>query len=252
LNVLKSLIKPMLPKTLLSAYRDHVVGRMQQRARAMSTREVFTDIYANNRWGGVPGEYCSGSGSSSSEIVTPYVACMRQQLAGLEPAQRRVIDLGCGDFAVGRELAGECVEYVGVDIVHGLIERNQAQFGSQRISFRCLDIIEDTLPPGRVCFLRQILQHLSNDQIRRILPKLRQFPWVFITEHQPSAGFLKSPNVDKPHGGDIRVLKQSGVYLQHPPFNVPAGNLQLVLEVAGGGAPDGVDPGVIRTFLLRH
>lgn len=249
---LKSWLEPIVPKVLLTAYRDYLSARMQQRTRAMTTREVFTDIYANNRWGGAPGTYCSGSGSSQAGIVTPYVECMRRELGRLKPDERWVVDLGCGDFVVGRELAGACARYVGVDIVSALIDRNQALFGSERISFRCLDIIAEALPQGQVCFLRQVLQHLSNEQIQKILPKLRQFPLVFVTEHQPSAGCLKTPNVDKPHGGDIRVTKQSGVYLEHAPFNVPADTLQLILEVPGAGAGAAADPGVIRTFLLRH
>jgi len=35
------------------------------------------------------------------------------------------------------------------------------------------DLAADLLPADRVTCLRQVLQHLSNDQIARIIPKLR-------------------------------------------------------------------------------
>jgi Methyltransferase domain len=248
---LNSLLRPIVPGRLLSAYRNYNRARAHRRAQAMTAREVFTDIYQNNRWGGEPGTFCSGSGSVSTAIVTPYVACIKRYLASLGANHLTVVDLGCGDFSVGRQLADDCDRYVGVDIVESLVRHNEATFGTDRVSFQCLDIIEDNLPPGDICFVRQVMQHLSNEQILRILPKLDRYRWTFITEHQPSAHCLERPNLDKPHGGDIRVHQHSGVYLEQPPFSVPDERLQLVLEVPGHAAPAEQDPGVIRTFLLH-
>ncbi len=249
---LRSLIKPLVPKRLFSAYRSYHISRAHRRARSLTPAEVFTDIYANNRWGGEQGTFCSGTGSSTSAIVQPYVDCISAQLATLGARTLTAVDLGCGDFSVGRQLAPQCAGYIGVDIVPALIEFNHQQFGTDRISFRCLNVIEDSLPGGDICFVRQVLQHLSNDQIRAILPKLARYRWTFITEHQPSAPRLKQTNLDKPHGGDIRVQQGSGVFLDRPPFDIPARRLQQILEVPGGpGAPQAdTDPGVIRTFLL--
>jgi len=32
-------------------------------------------------------------------------------------ASMTVVDLGCGDFSVGREIAAQCGSYIGIDIV---------------------------------------------------------------------------------------------------------------------------------------
>jgi hypothetical protein len=249
---LKSLLKPIVPAPLLLAYRQYGAERMNRRFGRMSAREVFTDIYEKNRWGGAPGTYCSGSGSATSAIVNPYVACVRRHLMQLGAHSLRAVDLGCGDFSVGRRLADDCASYIGVDIVESLIAHNEAAFGTDRITFQCLDIIADPLPAADICFLRQVLQHLSNDQIRIILPKLEQYSWVFVTEHQPSPGCLRVPNVDKTHGSDIRIRQSSGVFLEHPPFNLPPEKLRLILEVGAVPSNDGSDPGLIRTFLLLN
>jgi hypothetical protein len=248
---LKSLLKPIVPKSLLSAYRDYNLERMRRRSQKMTPREVFTDIYNNNRWGGTPGTFCSGSGSTTAGIVAPYVACIRRQLSALGAHSLSVVDLGCGDFSVGRQFADECSHYLGIDIVEGLIRHNNETFGTDRISFRCLNIIEDPLPGADICFVRQVLQHLSNEQIRGILPKLARYKWVFITEHHPSPAHLSQRNLNKPHGSDIRLRHSSGVFLDHPPFNIPPDRLELLLEVRGHAYPDEPDPGVIRTYLLR-
>ncbi len=110
---LKSLLQPIVPKSLLTAYRDYNLARMRRRSQKMTAREVFTDIYNNNHWGGTPGTFCSGSGSTTVAIVAPYVACIRRQLSALGAHSLSVVDLGCGDFSVGRQFADDCNSYPG-------------------------------------------------------------------------------------------------------------------------------------------
>jgi hypothetical protein len=107
------------------------------------------------------------------------------------------------------------------------------------------------LPDGDACFLRQVLQHLSNREICAILPKLNKYRWVYITEHYPTDNDGIKPNKDKVHVGDIRLLENSGVYLSKPPFNLPGQTLLKVLEIPSDGLGEGNDPGVIRTFRYK-
>jgi len=247
---LRSVIRQMLPRPLLTAYREYRLSELTRREETMSAEEVFTDIYSNNRWGGSPGSFCSGSGSHEVSIVSPYVARVRQELDRLGAASKSVVDLGCGDFSIGRQLAPVCGQYIGVDIVRPLIEYNLNTYGAPHVTFRHADMITDELPDGDICMVRQVLQHLSNTEILAVLPKLFKYQWCIITEHHPSTGRLTRPNTDKPHGGDIRVSRGSGVYLELPPFNVPTNQYRLLLEAPGAGLEGDMDPGVIRTFVL--
>ena len=94
-------------------------------------------------------------------------------------------------------------------------------------------MIEDPLPDGDVCFVRQVLQHLSNDQILKILPKLAAYKYVFVTEHIPTRTKSYTPNVDNPHGPDVRLYWNSGVFLEQPPFSVPVSKMREILSVRG-------------------
>jgi hypothetical protein len=250
LGHLKSAVRELLPSSVLAAYRRYKAALLDRRERRMSTEEVFTRIYVHNRWAG-PGLFFSGSGSHEGAIVAPYVAAVTGELQRLRAETLTAVDLGCGDFSIGRQLAAACRRYVGVDIVRPLIEHNRATFGSERIAFHHANIIEDEIPAGDICFVRQVLQHLSNAQIRAVLPKLARYRWCFITEHHPSPGRLRRANLDKPQGADIRVYRGSGVFLELPPFNVPKERYRLLLEVPGQ-MPQNIDPGVIRTFVLEH
>ncbi|MGZ5486383.1 MAG: methyltransferase [Nitrososphaeraceae archaeon] len=210
----------------------------------ITTEEVFSKIYNMNIWGGEKGQFHSGEGSANEQITSPYISMIsdmasKEGFLGLE-----FVDLGCGDFRIGRKLLPMCSHYVGIDIVKPLIERNNKEFSNEKTSFLHLNIIEDSLPEADVCFVRQVFQHLSNQQICSVLPKLSQYKWVFITEHYPSSNNIR-PNLDKTHGARIRAHKNSGVYLTEPPFNIPHEQIKQVLEV-----PD-IYHGVIRTFLFK-
>ncbi len=219
--------------------------------RQRSVAEVFGEKYQGNQWGGTDGEFFSGSGSTTEVIVEPYLDMIRQRAASEGFLGKVFVDLGCGDFRVGDELLPLCSRCIGVDVVEPLIRRNQAAYPVPNVQFVCLDIIADELPDGDVCFVRQVLQHLSNAEIGAILGKLKKYRWVFITEHYPCEDGNTRPNVDKVHGGYIRAFVNSGVYLSEPPFRLPTEALELVLEVPGTELEEGGSPGTIRTFLYK-
>ena len=139
-----------------------------------------------------------------------------------------VVDLGCGDFEIGRRNALHVLRHIGIDVVPTLIESHCRKFSSASVQFVCLDVIEEPLPKGELCLIRQVFQHLSNNEISRILEKLGKFRYLLITEHQlPLDGC--TPNKDKPHGPDTRILDDSAVVLSAPPFSLS--NITSVLSI---------------------
>jgi SAM-dependent methyltransferase len=217
-----------------------------------STEKIFTDIYSKNKWGGDDGSYYSGSGSYDSSIVNPYVNLIKQKALDDGFFGTRFVDLGCGDFQVGKQFQKIYSKYIGVDVVEPLIKFNQQKYkDDSNIDFVCLDIVKDNLPDGDVCFVRQVLQHLSNKQILNVLPKLKKYKWVFITEHLPENATIITPNLDKVCGPDIRLEKNSGVYLTEPPFYVPTEKINKVLEVSLNKNNSYQDQGRIVTFLYK-
>ena len=221
-----------------------------QRNRNKTTEEVFTDIYETGKWGNSEEGFCSGLGSVDQQTVSPYVSMIFQMAAREGFEGLSFVDLGCGDFCVGQQLLTLCSRYTGVDIVKPLIDRNQVKYGDETTHFVHLNMVDDPLPTGDVCFVRQVLQHLSNQQIVTVLSKLKLYKWVFITEHYPTHNSSIKPNKDKVHGGDIRVCYNSGVYLTEPPFELPKSTLTEILE-APGTVGERSDRGVIRTFLYK-
>ena len=137
-----------------------------------------------------------------------------------------------GDFTIGRKIADLGIDYTGVDVVPALIEHHTQHHAGPNVRFAHLDIASDPLPKADLCLIRQVLQHLSNDQIRRILPKLASYPHVLVTEHYPGADVRVIPNKDKTQGHDTRIEYDSAVFLEHPPFNAKISGMLLEHETA--------------------
>ncbi|MGB8366588.1 MAG: class I SAM-dependent methyltransferase [Rhizomicrobium sp.] len=214
-----------------------------------SPNEIFSKIYKHNVWGtsrnpDMP--FFSGTGSHDPSIVSPYISAVSNFLQYFHLFEGRkpdVVDLGCGDFFVGSKIRPLCNKYIACDLVAPLIEFNKIYFKNVNVDFHVLDFTKDRLPTGDVVFIRQVIQHLSNDDIRAALPQITtNFRFLVLTEHLPIGDFV--PNKDKPTGCDNRLAIGSGVILTAPPFNLRfKGGLQFP------GAPEA--GGVIRTNLYK-
>lgn len=225
-----------------------MIARQRQVNQSRPIKDVFDEIYQRNQWGGTPGDLSSGTGSTEA-MADIYAQTIRDFIHKRQIKQ--VLDLGCGDFRVGRKLQMDGVQYTGVDIVDSVVRRNQQEYGTENTSFLCMDILTDELPDAELCLIRQVIQHLSNAEIMTIVEKAirsGKYKYVIVTEYYPAPNVKSAPNLDKPHGPDTRIVDDSAVYLDRPPFNVP--NLQMILEV---DVPDFLvhEGEKIRSFLIE-
>jgi SAM-dependent methyltransferase len=214
-------------------------------SRGKSTKEIFSDIYENNRWGGEPGSYDSGSGSRS-DITGPYISALRALIHS--EGAKRIVDLGCGDFEVARRILSPELSYVGCDIVPGLVARNNARFATEHIEFRNLDVVTDPLPEGDLCIIRQVFQHLSNGDIATVLRKARQYPLLVVTDEQV-VGDKTDSNIDiNPYHGTRRLFGQ-GLKLEAGPFFE---RVEILLQHSAGSEYSETSDTYLRTVLIRN
>ena len=202
-----------------------------RRYGTMSREEAFRRVYRTNAWGGTRGEHHSGRGSDD-RFGVPYAWAVRDFLHDIDA--RSVVDLGCGDFRVGALLTAERWTYTGVEIVDEVVQSNRRRFGSDRVAFVRGDICEGDLPPGDVGLVRQVLQHLTNDDIQRALHHLRAYPYVMVTEHLPAV--MARANIDQRRGPGIRTARGSGVVLHEPPFSWSPGECLVRMPVNWSGS----------------
>ena len=245
---IKNLIFKFLPKKWYGAY----VNLLNRRYRKMDTRQVFEEVYRKKLWSKKEfkqEDYHSGSGTTSQN-TDRYISFLTRFLN--ENNVKRLVEIGCGDFRIMKQvlLNSSIDHYHGVDIVPNLIERNQNKYGiSKKIEFSCLNAVTDDLPPGECLLIRQVLQHLNNEQIKAILAKTRSYKLVLITEHIPENSSF--PNKDKAQGPETRLKDNSGIFIEKSPFNISKAttvySYQEDYDFMGG-----VIPAHLRTSLVRN
>lgn len=207
-----------------------------------STKAVMNQIYDQHMWGGVDYDFYSGSGSHDSKFVAPYIKVVSEFLKSFkEPLI--ICDLGCGDFNIGSQLVSYTQKYIAIDVVDALIERNRIFFKEDNLIFQCLDICKDEIPDADCLMIRQVMQHLSNAEIKILAEKFKKYKFVIVTEHLPSSNF--KPNVDKITGQGIRLKKRSGVIITEDPFNLKPLKEDVFLQVAYD------DKSVIKTTIYQ-
>jgi hypothetical protein len=137
--------------------------------------KVFSDIYRNNSWAN--NESVSGRGSTMARTET-----IRRELPSLlkELGAKLLLDAACGDFNWMRHTDLTGIEYLGVDIVSQLIERNQQAHGASQINFLGADITRDELPRADVILCRDCLIHLSFEHGHAAIENLKRSQSTFL------------------------------------------------------------------------
>lgn len=214
------------PKGALALYKrvfkaGHVDKALFAHYRSLHSRicgrdlphdEVFDFIYSTGFWGKNEDGTMGTSGWGSSEAVSrPY----REFLTGFlaERRVRSVVEVGCGDWQVGRLVDWDGIDYTGLDVSSVVVESLE-QFARPNVRFLHRDARFAELPSADLLLVKDVLQHWSNADVVAFLPQLSKFKLALITN-----GFDPSGRVPVNH--DIPAGKYCEIDLSRPPFSVP-------------------------------
>ena len=187
-------------------------------------------------------KYYSGSGSHEKKIILPYIKVIKKFL--LKQKINKLIDFGCGDFNVGKNFVNLTKKYYAYDIYEDLVKYNRKKFKYKNLYFKKKDITSDKISSVDVVLVRQVLQHLDNNQIKSFLSNIKnKTKYLIVTEHLPKFDSFKC-NVNKPKGAGLRF--NSGVILHLSPFNLNYIYKKILLSV--NASPD---KGKIVTTLYK-
>ena len=180
-----------------------------------SLSDRFSQIYSRNIFGGK--ESLSGEGSSLEQTAE-----IRRELPKLvsELGVRSILDAPCGDWNWLKSAPFEVEQYIGVDIVKELIEKNQHLFGNNSTSFTCLNLAEDLLPRADLIFCRDCLVHLSYNDIHKVLTNFK---------NSGSKYLLTTTFANRDQNSDLGDDIWRTLNLELPPFNFPK-PLKLINE----------------------
>lgn len=199
---------------------------------------IFTNLYETGAWGTNEEGLGSSGPESTIENSLPYIKFVENFIQ--MNAITSVVDAGCGDWSFSRAVNWGQVNYVGVDIVKQVIERNQTAFSSPKVSFIHADINEADLPAADLLICKDVLQYLSNEEVHQFLSRIDKFKYCLITNDACPNGDNKTRSIVC---GDHRPLD-----LSRPPFYVKGAKIfnysaggsekQVFLKVNTGGFED--------------
>lgn len=195
---------------------------------SLERERAFERVYDDGRWmKGSDGALCTSGWSNVA--AGQGSAALRAVLEVVEAwSIKSIADVPSGDGCFAGALLGAlrnqtasnsvAVEYVGVDIVARLIERNRARYADAITRFVHADIVSGAtpLPRAELIFSRQMLQHLCNDDALRFVRQVARSTarFALLTTFETHETFINS---------DIGCA--SGDYrpqdLTKPPFNLP-------------------------------
>lgn len=150
----------------------------------------FEEIYKKQLWG-KHGNTLSGRGSSDSftnhdsEFISDVISTKNIQ---------SIIDI-CGDFAWQHKfLKNYTGDYLGIDISESCLSEINKTNTKNNIKFKQLDVCHDNIPYCDLFICRDVLFHLSNEDIFSFLEKLicSKTKWLIVTSFDHSIQDYKS------------------------------------------------------------
>lgn len=235
-------LKNLLPSYFIILLNKIRFKILHIRFRDLDNKKIFTDIYTYKLWNkNSTLDFDSGTGSHEEYIVDKYVDVINKFLLENKVS---VVDIGCGDFNIASKFYFNCKKYFGVDVVEDLINYLNNNYSDDNLHFINADATIEKLPHADCIIIKEVLQHLTNKDIKLLLENIKDFKYVIITESYPFE--LDEINKDKIKGPLSRSYNFSAVEIDKPPFNFLFKTKQEILTIEREGI------GYLKTFLYER
>ncbi len=191
------MLDPKLIAALQELSGDDLVSTLRTEIGQLDLADRFTLIHQLGIYHHP--ETVSGAGSTLDETRV-----LREALPTLVRQEqiRSLLDIPCGDFHWMRYVDLSGVQYIGADIVPGIVAQNLIRYQSAHRTFVVLDATQEPLPDVDLVFSRDLLIHLSLTDIRYVLKNIAASgSRLLLTTHFTS----RSENLDI-ESGDFRPV----------------------------------------------
>lgn len=144
-----------------------------------ASETAFTNIYKNKVWGtNEHGDGSSGGGSTLQQ-TTIYRNFLQNFLKAYDI--KSVVDAGCGDWTFSRSMNWSGIDYIGVDVVKSVIDKNISFFEKPSVHFIHEDLLTAELPSADLLICKDVLQHLPNEAILKLISQFKKYKYCLIT-----------------------------------------------------------------------
>ena len=147
---------------------------------------IFTNIYESSKWGDNKDNNYSGSSGPGSDVEynKKYIEIVKKVIKDYNI--NNIVDLGCGDFRIGRLLYDDInVLYTGYDAYKKIIDYHKTQYTEPKYTFKHLDFYtnKESIIEGDMCILKDVIQHWTKEEIYVFLDYLiesKKFKYILL------------------------------------------------------------------------
>ena len=175
---------------------------------AKSRAERFHQIFQDNTWGNTESVSGEGSNLARTKVVRAKLPALLQRRG-----VRSLLDAPCGDFYWMKEVDLGGVEYIGVDIVADIIERDNEWYAAAGRRFVLADLVSDALPKADLILCRDCLVHLPYAETRRAVANFQKSGALWL---------LTTTFTGRNENRDIELGDWRPINLERPPYDFPA------------------------------
>ena len=212
---------------------------VRYQAKSKSMRDIFTNIYRNNAFGGKDSVSGQGSDVHQTRVIASELPALFKALT-----ISTMLDIPCGDFYWMKGVDLNNIAYTGADIVKELIRGNSAKYARDGVGFQYLNLIKDKLPKVDLIFCRDCLVHFSFADIGFALDNVC---------NSQSDYFLTTTFTGRKDNHDIVTGQWRAINLELAPFGLPK-PLKIIIEgcTEGDGAYGDKALGLWRIADIRE
>ena len=180
-------------------------------------KKVFTSIYKSNHWVQTKDfsdtNSISVSGHGSNTNTVQYNELLKNMNNLINKFEiKSILDVPCGDFLwIKKIILENNINYLGVDIVEELINKNIISYKSKNINFKCADILDfNTNKFYDLLLIRDLFLHIKNEDIIKILSNIKLMNIKYIALNSYTNSFNE----------DVLIGEHRKVNLLIEPFNL--------------------------------
>tara|TARA_B100000902_G_scaffold324720_1_gene319011 strand:- start:318 stop:1100 length:783 start_codon:yes stop_codon:yes gene_type:complete len=191
-TILKILSKPLV--VLRNIYLEKKIFKKKKPS------EIFTQIFKTNYWNDTDSKSGTGSSLKSTENIRKELPLLLKEFK-----INSVLDIPCGDFFWIKKIINDLdIIYMGGDIVEDIIDNNK-KFENNKIKFKKIDLLNESLPETDLILCRDCIFHFSYEDIDKTFDNFKKtnFRYLLITNHD-----LENKNIDNKNiqTGSFRFL----------------------------------------------
>jgi len=152
---------------IITTEQVEIMTTEQVEIKLPTAENVFTEIYDKHVWGNG-----SGHGSSFSYNIK-YITMLSKLFKELNI--KSITDIGCGYWEFSQYVNFDGINYLGLDVVKSVIDRNNVNFKRENINFKLLNVIESShdIEMCDLIIIKDVLQHFPNQTVVDVINNVK-------------------------------------------------------------------------------